>query len=154
MAAFSDLETQLKLRAVLLTVSGLPPSQHRVWDNSYVVPSGGVQPAPYKPTAGVPYMTEKFSSGPSFAIALGTNEYRGIYYVTIFGVPGLDITPIRTVTDAIRAAFPMKNGAWALPSGNIVRVRRDVGPTATEITPLESGHSYSQVAIPWLVWAS
>lgn len=148
MAAFNDLETQLKLRAVLVTVAGLPPAQHRVWDNSYTVPTGGVQPAPYKPTANVAYMTEKYSSGPSFVRGFRTTEHRGLYFVTYFGVPGLDITPIRTFTDAIRAAFPAMQG-FAMASGNVVRIRGDQAPYAGEITPVESGHSYSLVTIPW-----
>lgn len=151
MAAFADKETQLKLRAVLQTVAGLPPAQHRVWDNSNII-VGGVS-KPYVPTPGVPYMTEKYSSGPSFVRGFRTTEHRGMYFVTIFGVPGLDITPIRTITDAILAAFPAMKG-FAMMSGNVVRVRGDQSPYAGEITPIESGHSYSLVTIPWFVLAT
>lgn len=153
MAAFSDRETQLGLRAVLLTVAGLPPVQHRVFDNSYVVPPGQVQPAPYKPTANVEYWTEKYSSGPSFVRGFRTTEHRGLYFVTVFGVPGTDIAAIRAKTDAILLAFPAMQG-FALTSGNVVRIRGDQSPYAGEITPIESGHSYSLVTIPWFVLAT
>lgn len=154
MAAFSGKETQLALRAVLVTVAGLPAAQHRVWDNSYVVQPGSPQPVPYKPTPGVPYLTEKGTPQPSRIISTRTTEHRGLYIVTYFGVTGNDIGPITTVTDAILAAFTAMKG-FVMASGNVVRVRGDIAPWPSEIIPLESGsHSYSQVTIPWFVLAT
>lgn len=151
--AFSDKETQLALRAVLQTVPGLPPAQHRVWDNTWVVDPATNQMVPYKPTVNVPYLTEQYTRQPSRKITNRQTEHRGIYYATMFGITGSGTAAIRTVTDAILAAFPAMQG-FVMASGNVVRVRGDLAPYPGQIIDLDEGkHSYSQVAIPWFVIA-
>jgi hypothetical protein len=152
MAQIDLEEVLLALRAILLSVSGLPAPADRVWDDAYVVVGG--QREPYEPKTGVPYLTEQFAPATSSLITTvtcGQMTDTGLYLPTWFGIKGEGGKAIRAGTTAIKAAF-YPGRTVALASGNRLRIRTDPAPRAGQVIPLEQGgHSYQQVTIPWEV---
>lgn len=143
MTAFSAKETHLKLRALLLAVSGIP---------SAIALENG---ATYTPTVGTPYLTESFvpSTNQLLTTTRGIDEHRGLYIVTWYGIVGAGIAAIRDGVAAILNTFPA-GASFALTSGLTLRIRGDVGPYAGQITPIDAGFAVCVVTIPWRVYAS
>lgn len=150
-------EVLLALRAILLSVGGLPAD--RVWDDTYV--AVGTQKVAYQPKPNVSYLTEQLAPGSS---ELQTNTSRdvetnrpqgemldaGLYLPTWFGITGEGGKAIRAGTTAIKNAF-YPSRVVVLGSGNRLRINGKPAPFAGQIIQLEGGHSYQQVTIPYLV---
>jgi len=129
----------LALRNRLLSVSGLPAA--RAWENKSFTPS-----------AGTPYLTDEYAPATSTALSVPVKsavlEERGLYIVTLYGLPNDGITNIRTWTDAILAAFA-PGTAVTSTANDVIHVRSDIGPFAGQIIPMESGFAVCAIRIPW-----
>jgi hypothetical protein len=135
----SHAAAHLALRVRLLTVAGLPAS--RAFENKA-----------YTPTAGTPYLTDAYVPSTltmlSFPAKNGTVEETGLYVVQWFGLHDAGFTAIRAGMQAILAAFAPGTSITS-NTGDVIRIRTDVGPMAGEITPLDSGWSVCIARIPW-----
>lgn len=129
----------LALRNRLLTVSGLPAS--RAWENKAFTPS-----------AGTPYLTDEFAPATSAALSVPVKsavvEERGLYVVTLYGLANDGISTIGAWADAILAAFA-PGTAVTSTANDVIRVRSDVGPFASQIIPMDSGFAVCTIRIPW-----
>lgn len=150
MAQIDLEEVLLALRAVLLSVSGLPTDI--VYDDAYVVVNG--QKQPYQPKPGISFLVEELAPGGSVLVttsAHGLMSDAGLYLITWYGVSGEGGRAIRIGTNAIKAAF-YPGRTVSLASGNRLRVDTDPAPSAGRVTPLESGgHSTQQVQVQYKV---
>lgn len=138
------LAAHLALRARLLTASGLPTA--RAWENKDFTPAGST---PYVADQYVPATTALVS----FPAANGITEETGLYVVQWYGVANTGITAIREGVQAILAAFT-PGTVMTLTTGDVLRVRADVGPMGGQILPAEGGWAVSTIKIPWRAWST
>lgn len=101
------------------------------------------------PVADEPYVTEEYLPGGANLETLGANaemEVRPSYILTLFAPQNTGIGALRRSLDALRERFAPKT---AIPVGtDTLRVRGDVGPSATAIRQLDSGWAFAQLTIP------
>lgn len=136
-------QAHLALRNRLLTVAGIPAA--RAWENKK-----------FSAAPGVPYLADQYVPATSrilsFPANKGTTEETGLYVVQWYGLADTGITAMRTGVQAILAAFAPGTSLTAT-SGDVVRVRSDVGPVAGQILPMDSGFACCTVKIPWRAWS-
>lgn len=119
-----------------LTV-GLPAA--RAWENVTLVP-----------TTGVPFVEEQYIPGPSAQVTMGPNgeiELLPMYALHIHLPANTDITVSRYVDALIRLFAPRT--AIALPNGDVLRVRSDVGPFPGQLQQSRPGFAVKPLTIPF-----
>jgi hypothetical protein len=130
---------QLALRSRLLTVAGLPAA--RAWENKN-----------YTAIPGTPYVADSYVPGTNSLITFpannGTVEETGLYVVQWYGVADSGIGTIRAGVQAILAAFAPGTVVTST-TGDVIRVRTDVGPMAGQLMPMDAGFAVCTVKIPW-----
>jgi hypothetical protein len=143
-----DTAIHLALRNRLLTVSGLPSTTNRAWENKK-----------FTPTQGSAYITDSYVPGPPALITVpadtGTLEHRGLYVVQWYGIEYDGFTNIRTGVKAILAKFSYGTRITCT-DGQVVRIGtpRGVasGPTSSQIVPTGDGWAVCTIKIPfWLL---
>jgi hypothetical protein len=106
----------------------------------------------YTATPGAPYIADSYVPATMALISLpasnGVVEETGLYVVQWFGLADSGIGAIRAGVQAILAAFAPGTSITST-TGDVLRVRTDVGPTAGQIIPMDNGWSVVTVRIPW-----
>jgi hypothetical protein len=137
--AVNHEQAHLALRNRLLTVAGIPSVN--AWENKK-----------FSATPGTPYLADQYvpatSRNLSFPANTGTTEETGLYVIQWYGIDDTGIGAIRTGVQAILAAFA-PGTALTSTTGDVIRVRSDVGPFGGQIIPLDSGFACCTVKIPW-----
>lgn len=133
----------LAMRNLLLAVSSLPAA--RAFEN-----------VAFTPVAGTPYVAEQFvpatSSAVTVPVARALVEETGLYVVQWFGLDGAGISAVRTGVDAVLAAFAPGTSVTST-AGDVIRVRSDTGPRASQILPQPNGFAVCTITIPWYAYS-
>jgi hypothetical protein len=110
----------------------------------------------FKSTPGRTYFEEQYVPGPTQLITVGpggiiklTPMYAGLFYVP--DDTG-DLAQSR-YGDAFTKLFAPRT-AIAMPNGDILRVREDVGPFPGQLLPAETGFSVMTVTVPFWIQTS
>ena len=101
------------------------------------------------PTARTPYVAEEYLPGGTTTITIGsggTLRATPTYVLRCYGVPGIDVAVLRGFTDDLLAHF-RPGTSWSI-SGDVLRVRSDVAPTASPLTQDEDGWAVITLSIP------
>ncbi len=104
---------------------------------------------PATPTARTPYVAEEYLPGGMNAITIGsggTLRVTPTYVLRCYGVPGVDIAPLRTLTDTLLAHF--KPGTSWVVDGATLRVRHDVAPSPSPLTVTDDGWAVITLSVP------
>jgi hypothetical protein len=132
-----ELQTATAGRTLIVGI----PSDRR-WENTWPTnpPAPGVRP----------YITDQwgaslfqFQAGPKVG---GHIEETGTYYLTWFGLANTGILALYREIAALKKLFTP--GTQMTAGGLFVRVRPS-GPVTGQLTPLENGMAFIQLAIPW-----
>jgi len=143
-----DTAIHLALRNRLLTVSGLPSTSNRAWENKE-----------FTRTQGTAYIEEEYVPGPPALITVpadtGTLEHRGIYVVRWYGIENAGVTAIRAGVKAILAKFSYGTRITCT-DGQVVRIGTPTGtasgPTSSQIVPTGDGWAVCTIKVPfWLL---
>lgn len=133
----------LALRNRLLTVAGLPTA--RAFEN-----------VAFTPVAGTAYVAEQFVPATNTALTIPTAhalvEETGLYVVQWFGLDGAGISAIRAGADAVLAAFAPGTSVTST-ANDVIRVRSDTGPRASQILPQPNGFAVCTITIPWYAYS-
>ena len=120
-----------------LIVCGLPEKQ--VWENTSLTP-----------TVGRPYIEEEYVPGPfrtvSFPAQSGSTEERVDYFVRWYFLPNYGMGAVRTCLDAVVALFA-PGTTITTGASQVLRVRTQVAPRASQIIRLDSGWMVSTIQI-------
>lgn len=137
------LAAHLALRARLLAVNGLPAVN--AFENKA-----------FTPVQGTPYVADQYVPATQQLVGLpaqhGIVEETGLYVVQLYGVDGAGITPLRTLAQAVLAAFTP--GTVVTSTANdAIRVRGDVAPMGGQIIPRDDGWATCTIKIPWRAYS-
>lgn len=118
-----------------LTV-GLPSK--RAWENVTLIP-----------TAGVPYVEEQYLPGPTAQVTIGPNgEIEALpQYGLLVHLPSNTGLTVGRYTDALVRLFAPRT-AITLASGDVLRVRADVGPSVGQLQQSQPGFAVKPVTFP------
>jgi hypothetical protein len=119
-----------------LTV-GLP--SNRAWENVTFVP-----------TAGVPYVEEQYIPGPTAQVTIGPNGDIELtpMYALLVNLPTETGLTVSRYADALLRLFAPRT-AIPLTSGDVLRVRSDVGPFPGQLQQSQPGFAVKPVTIPF-----
>lgn len=106
----------------------------------------------FEPVAGFPYIEEDFVPAghrvTTMPAATGYAENRGLYVVKVFGIAGTGLS-VRRYADEILARFT-PGTSFTLGDGTTLRIPREDGPDAGQVTPVEGGWAYCLIEVPYL----
>lgn len=100
----------------------------------------------FTPTDGVPFIEEQYLPGPSAQVTVGPNgdlEYLPQYAVHVNLPSDTSLTASRYV-DALLRLLPPR-AVIALPNGDVLRVRADVGPSVGQLQQSQAGFAVKPV---------
>lgn len=123
--------------------AGLPA--FRSWDNVEV-----------KPPARRPYVRESYVPATSTLrgmVAGGLLEDTGLYVIKWYGLSNTDVLAIRKAERKVFELFPAGLGV-SVSDGSTVRIRGDIAPFSSQITPQGDGWSVCTITLPWRVFTN
>lgn len=134
----SHLGCQRALRTKLLTMTGLPSSANRAWEN-----------IDFTPAAGTPWVSEEYLPGPMYRVTVGSSaqlEARPTYLVTFHSLLNIGMDALSLLADTCLELFAP--GTEMAVGSDTLRVRGDTAPYRGQLLVGDNGWASVSVSIP------